>query len=78
MADILHLCMTDVRKKTEIMQTANLSTEMTRTYLEYLLERDLVRHEQPRHHRRGHYRITEKGIIFLKWYSRIKSLANGD
>ena len=69
-ADILDLCKhSSPIKKTKIMQSANLSTNMTNEYLEYMLARRLIQRKE-----RGDYTITERGITALHWYQRIIEL----
>ena len=75
--DILHLCtMEGLRRKTHIMQRANLSTDMTNNYIQYLLDRELLRHEHTK--KSKGYSVTEKGIMFLRRYLEIKNLIGED
>ena len=53
------------------MQQANLSSEMTNEYLEYMLTRELIQCED-----RRHYRVTQKGYTTLMYYQRISELAS--
>jgi predicted transcriptional regulator len=68
--------MEGLRRKTHIMQRANLSTDMTNDYLQYLLERDLIKHEHTK--KTKGYSVTEKGIAFLRRYLEIKNLIGED
>jgi predicted transcriptional regulator len=71
-ADILDLCKhSSFIKKTQLMQSANLSTTMTNEYLEYMLTRKLIQRKE-----RGYYTITERGARALHWYQRIIDLVS--
>lgn len=70
--DVLDLCkQSGPIKKTQLMQSANLSSIMTSAYLEYLLERKLIQTEES-----GYYTITERGARALHWYQRILELVS--
>ena len=72
-ADILDVAM-DESLKTHIMYKANLSHRQLVGYLNYLLERGLLAVVADSEDGRTRFRVTEKGIQFLKDYTRLRKL----
>jgi predicted transcriptional regulator len=56
---------------TKILYAANLSHDRLTQYLDELIEKDLIKEENPESENRI-YRITEKGREFLKEFVRMK------
>jgi predicted transcriptional regulator len=70
--DILGICKhSGPIKKTRLMQSVNLSSNMTNKYLEYMVERHLILRKE-----RGYYAITQRGVRALHWYQRILELVS--
>lgn len=68
--DILDICKHNgPMKKTRLMQSVNLSSNMTNKYLEYMVEKHLILRRE-----RGYYSITQRGVRALQWYRRIIEL----
>ena len=66
MADVVDLCKSGI-KKTHIMYKGNLSYEQINRYLQELLKKDFIRQDID-----GGvivYRATEKGRLFIHYYS---------
>jgi predicted transcriptional regulator len=55
----------DGRRKTNIMQSANLSTDQVSKYLELLYINGLVKMD------RGMYQVTRRGVEFLDVFERL-------
>jgi len=72
-ADILEVAM-DEPIRTHIMYKANLSHRQLLVYLERLLDRDFLAVVTDPMDGRTRYRVTEKGIQFLKDYARLNRL----
>jgi len=71
-ADILRVAM-DEPNKTRIMYKANLSHRQLTRYLNRLLEMGFLTVVTDSTDARPRYRVTEKGLQFLKDYARLKS-----
>jgi len=71
-ADILRVAM-DEPLKTHIMYRANLSHAQLKSYLNSLLEMGFLTVVTDSTDARPRYRVTEKGLQFLKDYARLKS-----
>jgi len=72
-ADILEIAM-DEPLKTHIMYRANLSHAQLKSYLNSLLEMGLLAVVTDSTDARPRYRVTEKGLQFLKDYARLNRL----
>ena len=72
-ADILKVAV-DEQLKTHIMYKANLSHKQLVSYLNYLLERGFLAVVTDSVDDRTRFRVTEKGIQFLKDYARLIKL----
>jgi predicted transcriptional regulator len=59
--------------KTHIMYKANLSHKQLERYLGFLLENGLLKKVTDPDYGGDHYQVTEKGIEFLKDYSRLSA-----
>lgn len=60
--------------KTHLMYGANLSFRQLEKYLEFLLDRDLLRVSESESKNPKLYIITEKGLSFLKAYHELKEI----
>jgi len=60
--------------KTKIMYKAYLSYTQIKEYLKFLQDKGLMEYEQGT----SIFRITEKGILFLRAYEEITTLVNKD
>ena len=60
--------------KTKIMYKAYLSYTQIKEYLKFLQDKGLMEYEEGS----SIYRITEKGILFLRAYEEITNLVNKD
>ena len=76
MADILEVAM-DEAIRTHIMYKANLSHRQLLVYLNRLVEGDFLAVVTDSVDGRTRYRVTEKGIQFLKDYARLNRLLSG-
>lgn len=63
--------------KTHIMYRANLSHRQLEKYLGFLMNNGLLERITDPKYGSDHYRITEKGIEFLKDYSRLSAHLSG-
>ena len=68
-ADVLEVAK-DGARKTRIMFGANLSYELLELYLATLVQEDLLEQSD----KKGIYRISRKGSIFLKEFSEFRKL----
>ena len=73
-ANILHVAETGA-KKTHIMYQCNLSYRQLNIYLDFLIEKDLLRHSRtktPENDDTNTYQTTEKGRAFMQAYRSIR------
>ncbi len=61
-------------KPTHILYGANLSHKRLKEYLEFLLERDFI--EETEVKGRLYYRITDKGVSFVREFEKIEELSS--
>jgi predicted transcriptional regulator len=59
--------------KTHIMYKANLSHKQLQRYLGFLMESNLLERVQDSDTGSDYYRITERGVEFLKDYNRLSA-----
>jgi len=73
-ADILHVAVSGVRK-THIMYACNLSFRQLETYLNFLLDRRLLKVvSEEEKTNREFFEITNKGQVLLNAYHNLKAL----
>lgn len=58
--------------RTKIMYKSMLSNEQCKTYIESLIEKELI--QEIGKNNKALYKITQKGIRFLSCYNKIKEL----
>jgi len=63
--------------KTHIMYKANLSHRQLEKYLEFLTNQGMIMKITDEYYGGTKYRVTEKGIEFLKDYARLSAHLNG-
>jgi predicted transcriptional regulator len=59
--------------KTHIMYRANLSHKQLEKYLGFLMQNDLLERVEDSEYGSNYYRVTERGIEFLKDYTRLSA-----
>ncbi|MEO0250926.1 MAG: winged helix-turn-helix domain-containing protein [candidate division WOR-3 bacterium] len=70
MYEILSFCRKE-RQKTRIMYKCNLSYELLKKYIGFLVSRDLLEKSRDKY-----YRTTMQGLDFLNEYERVRNMLN--
>lgn len=74
MAAVLRIAKSS-KSKTHIMYGANLSYRQLERYLEFLLDRGLLKVSGEKHSKARHLFVTtDRGLAFLKAYSMLKEI----
>ena len=76
LVDILRVVQRDggESKPTHILYKANLSHKLLKSHLKLLMEKGFI--EQMDYGGKTHYRITEKGVLFVNEFRKVEKLSS--